>query len=165
MIDEPGRNLHGRVFDGPVVEDREVQMSDAKAAAEVAPISGLVPMVYVADIERSVAFYRLLGFEVGNSVPPGTGRKEWVWLYAPGAPDWKRGPNLMLTRRVTAAGEGGFLLYLYAADLPALHARMIAEGLNPGEISHPDYLPDGEFKVADPDRHTLMVAQSAADTP
>ena len=132
--------------------------------AEVAPISGLVPMIYVADVERSVAFYRHLGFEVGSSVPPGTGRKEWVWLYAPGAPDWKRGPNLMLTRSASPGGRG-FLLYLYAADLPALRARMIAQGLNPGEISYPDYLPDGELQIVDPDQHTLMIAQSAADTP
>ena len=141
-------------------------MSDSVADVEVAPIRGLVPMIYVADVERSVAFYRHLGFEVGNSVPPGSGRKEWVWLYAPGAPDWKRGPNLMLTRRSAAVADGNsFLLYLYAAELTALRARMIADGLNPGEISYPDYLPNGELKIVDPDRHTLMIAQSAADTP
>jgi hypothetical protein len=26
-------------------------------------------MIHVADVERSAAFYRLLGFEVGNAVP------------------------------------------------------------------------------------------------
>jgi len=82
--------------------------------AGVAPIRGLVPMIHVADVERSVAFYRHLGFEVGNSVPPENERKEWAWLYAPGVPDWKRGPNLMLTRQSggTRANSEGFLLYL-----------------------------------------------------
>jgi hypothetical protein len=72
----------------------------------------------------------------------------------------------MLTRRSASGGDGnGFLLYLYAADLPALRTRMIAAGLSPGEISYPDYLPDGELQIVDPDQHTLMIAQSAADTP
>jgi hypothetical protein len=31
-----------------------------------APITGLVPMIHVANVERSAEFYRLLGFEVGN---------------------------------------------------------------------------------------------------
>ena len=65
---------------------------------DTAPISGLVPMIHVADVERSAAFYRHLGFDIGNYVPPGGSRMEWAWLYAPKAAEWKRGPNLMLTR-------------------------------------------------------------------
>jgi len=61
------------------------------------PISGIVAMIHVADVQRSANFYRLLGFEIGNSVPR-TGEMHWAWLYAPSAPDWRRGPNLMLTR-------------------------------------------------------------------
>jgi len=41
----------------------------------------------------------------------------------------------------------------------------MSDGLSPSEISYPDYLPDGELKIHDPDGHTLMIAQSAADTP
>jgi len=37
-----------------------------------APISGLVPMIHVADVERSAAFYRLLGFEIGNQAAADT---------------------------------------------------------------------------------------------
>ena len=61
------------------------------------PITGIVSMIHVSDVERSAAFYRLLGFEIGNRVPK-TGPPQWAWLYAPGAPDWRRGPNLMLAR-------------------------------------------------------------------
>jgi len=124
-------------------------------------------MIFVADVERSAAFYRLLGFEIGHAVPPGSGPKEWAWLYAPGAPDWKRGPNLMLTQR-SGAREGSeeeVLLYLYATELEPLRSRLISAGLTPGPISHPDYLPDGEFRIQDPDGYALMIAQSAADTP
>jgi catechol 2,3-dioxygenase-like lactoylglutathione lyase family enzyme len=36
---------------------------------ERTPVSGLVPMIHVADVEASAAFYRHLGFEIGNQVP------------------------------------------------------------------------------------------------
>ena len=123
-------------------------------------------MIHVLDMERSVAFYRLLGFEIGNSVPR-EGPMEWVWLYAPKVADWKRGPNLMLTRSACAVDIEAqeVLFYLYAADLPALRERLLAAGVGAGEISYPEYLPDGEFRVMDPDGYTLMLAQAGADTP
>jgi catechol 2,3-dioxygenase-like lactoylglutathione lyase family enzyme len=129
-------------------------------------ISGLVAMIHVADIDRSAAFYRLLGFEIGNSVPR-EGPMDWAWLYAPGAPDWKRGPNLMLTRndRPINADGADVLLYLYATDLPALRNHLLAAGITASEITYPDYLPNGEFGVHDPDGYKLMIAQSMPDTP
>ena len=129
-------------------------------------IRGLVPMVHVADMDRSVAFYRHLGFEIGNRVPR-TGPMHWAWLYSPGAADWKRGPNLMLALAECAvkAEEQTVLFYLYAADLHALRERLLAAGIAAGQITYPEYLPDGEFRVTDPDGYTLMIAQSVADTP
>lgn len=123
-------------------------------------------MIHVADVERSSGFYRLLGFDIGNFVPA-EGPMHWAWLYAPQAPDWKRGPNLMLTRseRAIDAGAQDVLFYLYAADLAALRNELLAAGIRAGAISYPDYLPNGEFRVQDPDGYTLMIAQSAADTP
>src|SRR5262245_57464138 len=136
------------------------------ATGTTAPITALVPMIHVADVERSAAFYRLLGFEVGNKVPP-TGPMHWAWLYSPQSADWKRGPNLMLTRSPCPidAQSQEFLFYLYATDLTALRQHLLSSGLTPSEISHPDYLPHGEFRLLDPDGYTLIIAQSAADTP
>lgn len=134
---------------------------------EPAPLTSLVPMIHVADVERSAAFYRHLGFEIGNYVPRGGQRMEWAWLYAPRAPDWKRGPNLMLTRsseRVDPRTQA-VLFYLYATDLVALRQHLVDNGVAAGEITFPDYLPNGECCVTDPDGYTLMIAQSAADTP
>ncbi len=129
-------------------------------------ISGLVPMVHVDNVERSAKFYRLLGFEVGNFVPP-TGPMQWAWLYVPKAIDWKRGPNLMVTRSACAIDPGAqeVLFYLYANDLKAVRTTLLSNGVRAGEITHPEYLPAGEFRVEDPDGYTLMIAQSAADTP
>lgn len=123
-------------------------------------------MFHVADVERSAEFYRLLGFEIGNHVPS-AGPMHWAWLFAPGAADWKRGPNLMLTRSARAidAGAQDVLFYLYAADLKSLRDTLLARGIKAGEISYPDYLPNGEFCMQDPDGYTLMIAQSAANTP
>ena len=130
------------------------------------PITGLVPMLHVADVESSVAFYQLLGFEVGNRVPP-TGPMGWCWLYAPQAPDWKRGPNLMLTRGecVIDPDAQAVLFYLYATDLVGLRSELVGKGLKAGDICYPDYLPKGEFRLTDPDGYCLMIAQSATDTP
>jgi catechol 2,3-dioxygenase-like lactoylglutathione lyase family enzyme len=123
-------------------------------------------MIHVADVERSVNFYRLLGFEVGNKVPP-TGPMHWAWLYAPQAADWKRGPNLMLTRSPCAidAESQEVLFYLYALDLKATRQALVTSGISAGEIGFPEYLPQGEFRVVDPDGYTLMIAQSGEDTP
>jgi hypothetical protein len=130
------------------------------------PINALVPMVHVADVERSVTFYQLLGFEVGNRVPP-TGAMGWCWLYQPKAPDWKRGANLMLSRGECAIDpkQQEVLFYLYAPDLVALRKDLIAQGATPGEITFPEYLPKGELRLTDPDGYCLMIAQASADTP
>lgn len=140
--------------------------SEAESKPANTSISGLVPMIHVADVERSAAFYRLLRFEIGNYMPR-TGEKYWAWLYSVNAEDWKRGPNLMLTRDARAADADAqdVLFYLYASDLESVRAALLANGIPAGEICFPEYLPDGEFRVADPDGYTLMIAQSAADTP
>ena len=123
-------------------------------------------MVHVADVERSAEFYRLLGFMIGNSVPTEP-PLQWAWLYAPKASDWKRGPNLMLTRSIRRVDPSAqdVLFYLYAADLPGLRNTLLSHGIDAGEIAYPDYLPNGEFRLHDPDGYTLMIAQSGADTP
>ena len=141
-------------------------MNQIAAETGSVPISGLVAMIHVADVERSAGFYRLLGFDIGNSVP-GEGTMQWAWLYAPGAPDWKRGPNLMLARSERAIDPGAqdVLFYLYAADLPALRSQLLAAGIPASAISYPEYLPKGELRVHDPDGYTLMIAQSTTDTP
>jgi hypothetical protein len=123
-------------------------------------------MIHVGDIERSAAFYRLLGFEIGNRVPR-TGQPHWAWLYQPQAANWKQSANLMLVR-----GNGSVrpdskivLFYLYATDLVGLRTRLIAERVIVSEISYPEYLPAGEFRTEDPDGYTLMLAQAGQDTP
>jgi len=140
--------------------------TDLPFARDAAPISGLVPMIHVADIDRSAAFYGLLGFSIGNRKPR-HGPMHWAWLYAPAAPEWRRGPNLMIARtsRPLNPDAQDVLFYLYAADLPAVHAVLVAHGIAAGAICYPDYLPQGEFGVKDPDGYTVMIAQAGPETP
>ena len=129
-------------------------------------IRAIVPMIHVSSVERSAEFYRMLGFEIGNKVPP-TGPMHWAWLYAPDAEDWKRGPNLMLTRseHVIDSHAQQVLFYLYATDLVSIRSRLLETGVKAGEISYPEYLPEGEFRIEDPDGYCLMVAQAGDRTP
>ena len=150
-----------------VSEDRcMAEHTEKETGKSIMPVTGLVPMIPVRDVERSLEFYNLLGFAVGNRVPR-QGRMNWAWLYAPHAADWRRGPNLMLSRteREIDPAANGVLFYLYATDLVGLRAELMSAGKNPGPIKYPEYLPKGEFAVQDPDGHRLMVAQTDSDTP
>lgn len=140
---------------------------DEQAACEqTIPVTGLVPMIPVMDVERSIEFYKLLGFAVGNRVPR-EGRMNWAWLYSPKASNWRRGPNLMLSRSEHAIEPSvrAVLFYLYATDLINLRRQLVTAGQDPGPIEYPDYLPKGEFAIQDPDGYCLMLAQSHSDTP
>jgi hypothetical protein len=143
-----------------------IQGETGETSSKAAPVRGLVAMIHVAAVERSVEFYRRFGFEVGNFVPP-SGPMHWAWLYAPMVDDWRRGPNLMLTRtsRPINPDAQDVLFYLYATDLVALRNELLSHGIKSGKISFPDYLPKGEFRTEDPDGYCLMVAQSGQDTP
>ena len=68
----------------------------------------------------------------------------------------------MLTRDERTVG---LVLYLYARDLVGLREELIRAGQTPGPIENPEYLPDGEFLIVDPDGCCVMVAQSGRETP
>lgn len=123
-------------------------------------------MIDVSDVECSAAFYRKLGFEIGNR-DPASGTMGWAWLYSPQVENWRKGPNLMLRKSestVVKAPEG-LTLFFYAAHLVALREELLEQGLLPSEIRYPYYLPEGEFLLSDPDGYCLIVAQSGPNTP
>lgn len=116
----------------------------------------LVPMVFVADVERSIAFYKHLGFEVGNTfTEQGATRPTWAWLQCGEA-------QLMLAKASHAilADQQTVLFYLYTDNVATAHAALAEVGLEPGEISKPFYAPRGEFEVKDPDGYTLMITHT-----
>lgn len=115
----------------------------------------LVPMASVADVERSIAFYHHLGFEVGNTfAPEGETKPSWAWLQSGNA-------QLMLSSAPKPIAEKHTVLfYVYTEDVPAARASLIEAGLNPGEIATPFYAPRGEFEIVDPDGYVIMVTHT-----
>ncbi len=122
-----------------------------------ASTQSLVAFAHVASVERSISFYADLGFTVGNTVvPAGEGAPVWAWLASQHA-------NLMvgLASGPIDASQQAVLFYLYVNDINQTRASLTALGHSPGEIKYPFYMPDGEFRMEDPDGYVLMLAQSA----
>lgn len=113
-------------------------------------------MVFVAEVERSIAFYGHLGFEVGNTfTQEGATKPAWAWLQCGEA-------QLMLAaadERVVP-DQQRVLFYLYTDDVAGAQASLAVAGLSPGEISNPFYAPRGEFQVVDPDGYVLMITHT-----
>jgi len=128
------------------------------AAGPAPAVSALVPFIYVADMERSLAFYRQLGFTPRNTHPLG-GEPLWAFLQSEEA-------SLMLAcgdAPIAHPPQANFL-YLYAHDLSGLRDRLVANGLTPGEIYCGAPGPREEMRVSDPDGYVLMIAQIDAAT-
>jgi catechol 2,3-dioxygenase-like lactoylglutathione lyase family enzyme len=119
------------------------------------PLRGLVPIAHVADVARSIEFYRRLGFEARNSLNNDDDQLVWASLQNGKA-------HLMLSRsaRPMNPGEQYVLFYLYAANVAAYRAELAARGITVGPLTYPFYMPEGEFRIDDPDGYCLLVGQS-----
>lgn len=109
------------------------------------------PLLHVASIERSIDFYRELGFEVVDTDrcdPIG-----WARLHCEGG-------AIMLLRAEEPVDPcaQAVLFYLYTPDLPALRRQLVKAGLTVSEIRRPLYMPSGEIRLEDPDGYVLLVA-------
>ncbi len=90
-------------------------------------------MAHVADVQRSVDFYGLLGMEVRGSLRNPSGELQWVHLASEHA-------HLMFTRALepATASQRAVLFYLYSPNLIALRDHLLANGVKVSLISHPD---------------------------
>src|SRR5437868_2826030 len=116
----------------------------------------LVPMTFVTDLESSIAFYRHLGFEVGNTfTQEGATKPTWVWLSSGEA-------QLMLAAASdpVVADQQRILFYIYTDDVASARASLIEAGLSPSSITTPFYAPRGEFRLVDPDGYVIMVTHT-----
>ena len=118
------------------------------------PLRGLVPIVRVQDVERSIDFYRRLGFEMRNMLES-DGRVVWTSLDSGKA-------YLMLNRSqgTMTPGVRDVLLYLYSSDLVAYRDQLAADGIKVGPIEYPPYMEKGEFGIEDPDGYCILVGQT-----
>lgn len=118
-----------------------------------ATVYAVMPYVHVADVERSISFYRLLGFEVIS---------RWPYDGKPGAAFIESGTAKMLLAPASAPVDSSAqasLLYMYVADVVALRKRLTAVGLTVTDVTYPDYMPKGEIGVVDPDGYCVLIGQ------
>lgn len=109
------------------------------------------PLLHVAEIERSIPFYELLGFttvDTDRCEPLG-----WARLHCEGG-------AVMFLRadHPVDASAQAVLLYMYTPDLIGLREHLLASGVEAPPIRHPEYMPSGEIKIADPDGYVILVA-------
>jgi catechol 2,3-dioxygenase-like lactoylglutathione lyase family enzyme len=116
-------------------------------------VSELIPFVQVADVDRSIAFYELLGFEVTGTYLHG-GELDFAALESGSA-------RTMLVRAAGAIEprRQGVRFYLYAEDLDALRAHLTEHAVSAGPIVDGSPGPEREMTVRDPDGYCLMIAE------
>ncbi len=112
-------------------------------------LSRLIPMQPVADLDRSLRFYRALGFTVEQH------REDWGWA------SLRCGEcQLMLDRSIHlhAGIPRTAVLYLYPDDIADFRRRACANGLDVPELETTFYGMT-EFRIEDPDGNRLWVGQ------
>jgi catechol 2,3-dioxygenase-like lactoylglutathione lyase family enzyme len=124
------------------------------------PIDSLTAYAHVADVARSVSFYRLLGLEV-QSTHESEGQLVWALVARTGDPDGNAHARLMLALASGPidAGSQAVLFYCWTPDVAGLHDELAAAGVTVGDVTYPFYMPAGEFRVEDPDGYVLLVGQ------
>jgi len=124
-----------------------------KSFAMNARAAYLTPMLHVADVRRSIDFYRLLGLELtdvkGEPTCP-----VWARMHGEGGD-----LMLLLEETRTMGTERPFSLYLYTDGLVDLREHLLVSGIEVSEINRPDYMRSGEISLADPDGYGLFIGQ------
>jgi catechol 2,3-dioxygenase-like lactoylglutathione lyase family enzyme len=120
-----------------------------------AMVTGLVPMVHVADVERSINFYTQLGLNMVNKLSNQRGTTVWTFMKTAGA-------EIMFTiaDKPVVPSQQAVLFYLYANDLAGLREQLIAKEVSVSPITFPPYMKKGEICVNDPDGYCLLIGQS-----
>ncbi len=108
------------------------------------------PMYHVGEIERSIAFYQKLGFELIDN--DGCNPIGWARMHC-------QGGAIMFLRAEHAidVSAQASQLVMYTEDLAGLREQLLAAGVHVTEIRRPEYMPSGEMSVYDPDGYLLFI--------
>ena len=138
----------------------------------------LIPMVHVGDVERSLAFYALLGLAREDSLKDERGRTCWGSAASADRSGVAGKAEVMFAQADPdpVPEQQAILLYLYSPDVVTLRSHLLTSGLHDGgrytgcvgpnngrsvvfAVARPDYMQTGELRVADPDGYCLLIGQ------
>jgi len=116
----------------------------------MAKVAHSTPMLHVAAIEQSIAFYEKLGFRLIDD--DGCKPIGWARMHC------ASGDIMFLHgEHDVEAAKQGFIFYLYTPDLPALREELSAVGITVPEIKRPPYMPSGTVNLNDPDGYKIEI--------
>jgi hypothetical protein len=107
-------------------------------------------MLHVAEIEKSIRFYELLGFvtvDTDGAKPLG-----WARIHCEG------GAIMFLRAEGPVDATHPVMLCTYTPDLPGLREQLLASGVKVPAIQYPHYMPSGELNLRDPDGNIVLVS-------
>src|SRR4051812_27524640 len=107
--------------------------------SDVAKAGWFTPLLHVKSIERSLEFYKLLGFEVIDTdrCQPQVG---WARMHCEG------GAVMFLRAEVDVIPDKqGVIFAMYTPDLAAFRAHLLGNRVKVPEISYPEYMPSGSL--------------------
>lgn len=144
---------------------------------ETCRVENQIPMVHVLDVDRSVAFYALLGYSYQSRFSGDHGLTNWAMIAS--------GNARMMLARATAPvvpEDQAVLFYMYSQNVRQLRDHLLQNGLEdagdpPGEgnadkfagavrcsvvfdIVRRFYMPQGELRIHDPDGYCILVGDT-----
>ena len=135
---------------------RDIRRPSGKAKAYTESVMSVkagysTPLLHVAEVERSLRFYELLGFatvDTDRCKPIGFARMHC------------EGGAVMFLRAEEPVDPSAqaVLLCMYTPDLVALREQLLAAGVKVPPIRYPGYMPSGEISFADPDGYLIFVS-------
>ncbi len=109
------------------------------------------PMLHVKNVERSMQFYALLGFETVDQMGE-AGHLGWARMHCEG------GALMFLLAEEEVDGTSQSVMFsMYAPDLVALREHLLNSGNEAPQIKYPDYMPSGTLELRDPDGYLVAI--------
>jgi len=120
----------------------------------------LSPNILVSDVEKSIAFYSMLGFEKLAQVPD-QGKAQWAMLKEGQVTlmiQDKKSAEADLPLRFTNGQNAGVLLYLDVENVEEIRALLNGKAFVIKDI-HTTFHGTIELVVSDPDQYVLIFAE------
>ena len=141
------------------------------------PVYRVVPYLHVADVEESVGFYALLGFDEDGWYRKSNGEAIWASVKYVGPTGAAAEVFFARADEPVIPEQQAVIVYMYSRDVESVRRHLLACGLHDGgeycgqagpnngrrvvfEVYHPNHMQGGELRVADPDGYCLLVGQT-----